>query len=104
MPRLISKEADVTISTASKWLDKYRYLKNLFSDHLVFIEVGDFFETYLDDAVTASKKLELVLTSKKSGDDRVAMAGIPAHAIERYARQLANKGICVYLNHKAIAD
>lgn len=99
MHRLISNSSDVDTS-ANDWLSKYVYLKKLFPDHLIFVEVGDFFEAFLEDAKTIAKELELILTSKKRQDDRISMAGVPAHAIDRYCRLLAAKGFSVYLKHK----
>ena len=60
---------------------------------LLLYRVGDFYETYSDDAVTASKVLGLVLTKKSNGDKGpVAMAGFPHHAIETYLQKLVRAG------------
>jgi DNA mismatch repair ATPase MutS len=69
---------------------------------LVMVEVGDFFEALLDDAKTLSSKLDLILASKRSGDDRIAMAGVPAHAIGRYVRTLHSQGAIAYIGLKVI--
>ena len=59
--------------------------------------VGDFFECFFQDAVIISRELELVLTSKEGGKGigRVAMTGVPHHALERYSRLLVEKGYAV---------
>jgi DNA mismatch repair protein MutS len=64
---------------------------------LLLYRVGDFFETFFQDACTIAAALELVLTSKEGGKGigRVPMAGIPHHALERYAAQLVEKGYAV---------
>ena len=63
---------------------------------LLLYRVGDFYETYSDDAVTASKVLGLVLTRKSNGDKGpVAMAGFPHHAIETYLPKLVRAGLKV---------
>lgn len=64
---------------------------------IVLFEVGDFYEMFFQDAIAASKALELVLTSKivtKNGD-RAPLCGIPIHAINRYRAQLVAAGFTV---------
>lgn len=62
---------------------------------IVLWQVGDFYEAYFQDAVTIAKELELVQTSKqglKNGNtDRVPLAGIPCHAVDRYCREFPLK-------------
>lgn len=64
---------------------------------LLLYRVGDFYETFFEDACTIAQVLELVLTSKEGGKDvgRVTMAGIPHHALDRYCRILVEKGYAV---------
>ncbi|NES87709.1 MAG: DNA mismatch repair protein MutS, partial [Moorea sp. SIO2B7] len=64
---------------------------------LLVYRVGDFFECFFEDAVTISRELELLLTSKDAGKEigRVAMTGVPHHALERYSRLLVEKGYAV---------
>ena len=63
---------------------------------MLLYRVGDFYETYSDDAVTASRVLGLVLTKKSNGDKGpVAMAGFPHHAIEGYLTKLVRAGFKV---------
>jgi DNA mismatch repair protein MutS len=98
--RLISKLTDVDPCNADNWLSKYIHLKALFPESLVFVEVGDFFEVYLDDSKIVAKELELVLTGKKHKGDRISMAGLPNHSIDRYVRELKNKGFFTYLHYQ----
>lgn len=60
---------------------------------LLAMRVGDFYEFYGDDAETAAASLEITLTSKSDGDNgKVAMAGVPFHAVEKYLARLLQKG------------
>jgi DNA mismatch repair protein MutS len=97
--RLISAIDQVKASD-SPALTKYLKAKREFPDFVVFIEVGDFCETFFEDAVLVSKELELLLLGKRDGDDRIAMAGVRTHAIERYVVLLADKGIKSYIKWK----
>jgi MutS domain I len=102
MNRLLSNASDVTPSTFSPSLHRYMTIKEQNPKSLVMVEVGDFFEAFLDDAKTLSNKLDLILISKRSGDDRIAMAGVPAHAIGRYVRTLHTQGAIAYIGLKVI--
>jgi DNA mismatch repair protein MutS len=97
--RLISA-IDQCKATDSPALNKFIQAKKEFPGFVAFIEVGDFCETFLEDAVLVSKELELILTSKRVSDDRIAMAGVPTHAIERYTALLADKDIKSYIKWK----
>jgi DNA mismatch repair protein MutS len=72
-------------------------LKDEYPQSVLLYRVGDFYETFFEDACTLAQVLELVLTSKECGKDvgRVTMAGIPHHALERYCRSLVEKGYAV---------
>ncbi|MEL7359779.1 MAG: DNA mismatch repair protein MutS [Cyanobacteria bacterium J06560_6] len=77
---------------------------------LLMYRVGDFFETFFQDAITIARELELVLTSKDAGKaiGRVPLSGIPHHALERYCVQLVAKGyavaICDQVEDPAVAQ
>ncbi|NCJ08204.1 DNA mismatch repair protein MutS [Synechococcales cyanobacterium C] len=75
----------------------YVNLKDEYSQTLMLYRVGDFYETFFEDACTVAQALELVLTSKEGGKEigRVAMAGIPHHALDRYCRLLVEQGYAV---------
>ncbi|HEY9844888.1 MAG TPA: DNA mismatch repair protein MutS, partial [Candidatus Caenarcaniphilales bacterium] len=77
---------------------------------LLLYRVGDFYETFFQDACTIARELELVLTSKEGGKEvgRVPMAGIPHHALDRYCKLLVEKGyaiaICDQVEDPAVAQ
>ncbi|MBW4645779.1 MAG: DNA mismatch repair protein MutS [Goleter apudmare HA4340-LM2] len=85
-------------SKLSKMYQHYVEMKDKYPHALLLYRVGDFFETFFQDAVTVSRELELVLTSKHGGEiGRVAMTGVPHHAWERYTTQLVEKGYAVVI-------
>ena len=88
----------------------YAQIKDEYPYALLMYRVGDFFETFFQDAITIARELELVLTSKDSGKaiGRVPLSGIPHHALERYCTQLVDKGyavaICDQVEDPALAQ
>ena len=80
-------------------LRHYVELKRAHPDRLLLYRLGDFFECFFEDAITASRLLELTLTGKDAGKaiGRVPMAGIPHHAAERYCGELVRRGLSVAL-------
>ncbi|MBE9057579.1 DNA mismatch repair protein MutS [Sphaerospermopsis sp. LEGE 08334] len=85
-------------SKLSKMYQHYVEMKDKYPHALLLYRVGDFFETFFQDAVTVSRELELVLTSKHGGDvGRVTMTGVPHHAWERYTTLLVEKGYAVVI-------
>jgi DNA mismatch repair protein MutS len=78
-------------------LRHYVDTKDDYPHALLLYRVGDFFETFFQDAVTIARELELVLTSKEGGKaiGRVPLAGIPHHALDRYCAQLVEKGYAI---------
>ncbi len=92
----------------SKMYQHYVEMKDKYPHALLLYRVGDFFETFFQDAVTVSRELELVLTSKHAGEvGRVCMTGVPHHAWERYTTLLVEKGygvvICDQVEDSAVA-
>ncbi|MEL6442594.1 MAG: DNA mismatch repair protein MutS [Cyanobacteria bacterium J06621_8] len=75
----------------------YVEVKEQYPNALLLYRVGDFFECFFQDAVTIARELELVQTSKEGGKElgRVAMTGVPHHAVERYSTMLVEKGYAV---------
>lgn len=75
----------------------YVEVKEQYPNALLLYRVGDFFECFFQDAVTIARELELVQTSKEGGKElgRVAMTGVPHHALERYSTMLVEKGYAV---------
>ena len=72
---------------------QYLRVKQQFPQAIVFFRLGDFYETFDEDARIASKELEIVLTSREMGKDgKIPMAGIPFHAVDNYLAKLINRG------------
>ena len=85
---------------------QYLKIKHSYPDALVLFRLGDFYETFDDDAQLAARELEITLTSRTLGKNlKVPMAGIPAHALESYLARLIKKGhkvaICEQLTDPA---
>lgn len=79
--------------TLSPMLQHYVSIKEKYPDTLLFYRVGDFYEMFMDDAVTASKELDLVLTGKSAGlEDKIPMCGVPHHAVKTYLTRLVTRG------------
>lgn len=71
---------------------QYLAIKEQYPDALLFFRLGDFYELFFDDAVTAARELEITLTGRDGGSGRVPMCGVPHHSAEQYIRQLIDKG------------
>src|SRR5512136_3252157 len=79
-------------------LAQYRQIKARFPDAIVLFRLGDFFETFEDDARIAARELELVLTSRSFAKGvRLPMAGVPHHHVQSYIAKLIDKGYKVAL-------
>ena len=80
-------------SVISPMMQKYLETKEKYKDCILFYRLGDFYEMFFEDAIIASKELEITLTGKDCGlEERAPMAGIPHHAAESYASKLLEKG------------
>jgi DNA mismatch repair protein MutS len=73
-------------------MEQYHAIKKDYADYILMFRLGDFYEMFLDDAIIASRELEIVLTGRKSGEERDPMCGIPYHAVSGYLAKLLNKG------------
>ena len=72
---------------------QFRELKAAHPDAILLFRMGDFYETFFEDAVIAAKELDLTLTSRNKGDDSpIPMAGVPHHAIAPYVQKLVEAG------------
>ena len=72
---------------------QYLRIKQRYPNAILFFRLGDFYETFDEDAKVASRELDIVLTSRSMGKGiRVPMAGVPAHAVESYLARLIKKG------------
>lgn len=77
----------------SPMMQLYLETKDEYKDCILFYRLGDFYEMFFDDALTASRELELTLTGKSCGlEERAPMCGVPHHAAELYINRLINKG------------
>lgn len=77
----------------SPMMQRYLETKEEYKDCILFYRLGDFYEMFFDDAITASRELELTLTGKDCGqEERAPMCGIPHHAAEIYVSRLISKG------------
>ena len=87
---------------------QYLELKDKYSDCLLFFRLGDFYEMFFEDAKTAAKELDLVLTGRDCGlSERAPMCGVPYHAVDNYIAKLIEKGykvaICEQVEDPALA-
>lgn len=74
-------------------LKQYMEIKENTKDALVFYRLGDFYELFFEDAITASKVLDLVLTSRHAGgEEKAPMCGVPHHAAKSYIQKLVTNG------------
>src|SRR5712692_4854578 len=72
---------------------QYLQMKSQYPDYILLYQVGDFYETFDEDAYIASRELQIVLTARSYGDEkRVPLAGIPIHALENYVGKLIRRG------------
>lgn len=90
-----------------RFLQQYLNAKDKHPDHIVFVRQGDFYETFLLDALNLSTAFELILTSKNSHHPdvgRVAMTGFPVHALPRYQALLEEQGYSVAITQPEDAE
>ena len=74
-------------------MEQYFEIKNQYKDYLLFYRLGDFYEMFFDDAIIASRELELTLTGRDCGEtERAPMCGVPFHSAEGYIGRLIEKG------------
>ncbi len=74
-------------------MQKYLETKKEYPDCILFYRLGDFYEMFFEDALTASRELEITLTGKSCGqEERAPMCGVPYHAIDGYLNKLVSKG------------
>ncbi len=107
MERKISSKP-VDVSRLSPMMRQYWKVKEQYLEQLLFFRLGDFYELFFDDALIASRELELTLTGKECGlDERAPMCGIPYHSCENYIARLVKKGykvaICEQMEDPATA-
>ena len=77
----------------SPMMVKYLETKEEYSDCILFYRLGDFYEMFFEDALIASKELELTLTGKSCGlEERAPMCGVPYHAVDSFLNRLVSRG------------
>src|SRR3989338_6636915 len=77
-------------------LRQYREIKEKHKDAILFYRIGDFYEMFFEDAVVASKVLDIVLTSRNKNDPNpVPLCGVPYHSMQPYLEKLIEKGFKV---------
>ncbi|MCM1506491.1 MAG: DNA mismatch repair protein MutS [Ruminococcus flavefaciens] len=80
----------------SAMMRQYLDIKDKYKDCILFFRVGDFYEMFFDDAIKASKAIELTLTGKDCGlEERAPMCGVPYHAVDTYIKKLIDLGFKV---------
>ena len=89
-------------------MEQYFEIKKQYTDYIVFYRLGDFYEMFFDDAILASRELELTLTGRDCGEaERAPMCGVPFHSSEGYIGTLVSKGykvaICEQTEDPALA-
>lgn len=97
---------DIDRNKLTPMMRKYFQIKDSYPDCLLFFRLGDFYEMFFDDAVTASRALDLTLTGRDCGlSERAPMCGVPYHAVDNYIRKLIENGyrvaICEQLSDPA---
>ena len=84
---------DVNINDVSPMMREYLKTKSEYEGIILFYRLGDFYEMFFDDAITASHELELTLTGKQAGlSEKIPMCGVPHHAVNVYLEKLIEKG------------
>src|SRR5512140_1434457 len=96
-PAMSSSEVSMEPSGATPAMRQYFDAKRQFRDAIVFFRMGDFYEMFYEDALTAARALELTLTSrsKDSTGGAIPMCGVPFHAADGYIARLVRKGFRV---------
>ena len=87
------KRSEVQREKLSPMMQQYMEIKDKYEDSIIFFRLGDFYEMFFEDAIIASRVLELTLTGKQAGlEERVPMCGVPHHAYASYVDTLIDKG------------
>ncbi|MBP3375789.1 MAG: DNA mismatch repair protein MutS, partial [Clostridia bacterium] len=89
-------------------MEQYFEIKKNYKDHLLFYRLGDFYEMFFDDAIIASRALDLTLTGRDCGEaERAPMCGVPFHSVDTYIGRLIEQGfkiaICEQMENPAEA-
>ena len=80
-------------SKLTPMMQQYLQVKNKYQDTILMYRLGDFYEMFFDDAIVASKVLEIALTGRNAGlEERIPMCGVPFHSYEPYLKKLIDNG------------
>ncbi len=104
----MKKLSDLDPTKITPMMQQYVEQKERWPDCILFFRLGDFYEMFFEDAVTASRELELTLTGRDCGQaERAPMCGVPYHAADNYINRLVGKGykvaICEQVEDPAVA-
>lgn len=84
---------EVNREELSPMMRQYMEIKDQYPEELLFFRLGDFYELFFEDGITASRELELTLTGKNAGlKERIPMCGVPFHSVTPYIEKLVEKG------------
>lgn len=84
---------NIDYDSLTPMMKQYVDLKKEYSDSILMFRMGDFYEMFFDDAIVASKELDIVLTGRDAGqEEKVPMCGVPYHAVDNYINRLINNG------------
>lgn len=104
----LESEGKYKMARYTPMIEQYRSIKQQVPDCLLFFRLGDFYELFFEDALTASRELEITLTGRDGGtDEKIPMCGVPHHSSEGYIQRLVDKGykvaICEQMEDPATA-
>ena len=86
-------KGSIKVAELTPMMQQYMETKKEYPNCILFYRLGDFYEMFFDDAITASRELEITLTGKNCGlEERAPMCGIPYHAVEGYLTKLVSRG------------
>ncbi|MGI6324444.1 MAG: DNA mismatch repair protein MutS [Bacilli bacterium] len=87
------KLSEVDRSKLTPMMQQYMKIKDQYEDIILLYRLGDFYEMFFEDGITASRELEIALTGRNAGlEERIPMCGIPYHAVNTYIDKLLSKG------------
>lgn len=87
---------DINYNKLTPMMKQYFEIKDNYKDYILFYRLGDFYEMFFDDAIKASKALEITLTARNCGlEEKAPLCGVPYHAAENYLAKLIEKGFKV---------
>lgn len=93
--------AEINMAELTPMMQQYLETKKEYPDCILFYRLGDFYEMFFDDALTASRELEITLTGKNCGmEERAPMCGVPYHAVDTYLNRLVKKGYKVAIGEQ----